>query len=199
MRMAISAGLGAAAVLFVTGCNSDITAPSSSKLSTVALPAITFDASTGLGFVGKGDVQYTYGWNNAQLQNNAALVRFQVNVVEVSEYAWTCHRFTGPGGTREIIQERANTTTTSLQGLIGYVARERNQVTGFVLTGYVGGAVVQSTATDGPAVNSCPASPSGFTLLDAAGAPAVSSFGGGLEISKDAGTTWTALIEKPAL
>jgi hypothetical protein len=198
MQKAVSAGLGVLAVLFVSACQSDITAPVAAKFTTAASPAITFDAVTGLGFVGKGDVQYTFGWNNAQLQTNAASLRFQVNSVEISEVSWTCHKFTGPDGIREIIQERARTTTTTTQGLIAHVARERNQVTGFVLTGYEGGAT-QSVETDGPAVNSCPANPSGFSLLEAAGAPSVTSLGGGLETSKDAGVNWTALLEKPAL
>lgn len=41
-----------------------------------ALAAVTFDASTGTGFVGKGDVQLAFGWNNKQLQANAAGVTF---------------------------------------------------------------------------------------------------------------------------
>lgn len=32
-----------------------------------ALATVTFDPGTGTGFVGKGDVQNAFGWNNAQL------------------------------------------------------------------------------------------------------------------------------------
>jgi hypothetical protein len=198
MQKTVSAGLGVVAVLFVTACQTDITAPVSAKIPGAPSSAITFDPATGLGFVGKGDVQYTFGWNNAQLQNGAAGVQFQVNSVEISEVSWTCHKFTGQNGTNEIIQERARTTTTSTQGVIAHVVRERNQITGFYLTGYLG-ASTHSVETEGPAVNSCPANPSGFSLLEAAGEAAVTTVGGGLETSKDAGASWTALLEKPTL
>jgi hypothetical protein len=42
--------------------------------ASVALAAVTFNPMTGEGFVGKGDVQLIYGWNNQQLQLNAELV-----------------------------------------------------------------------------------------------------------------------------
>ena len=39
------------------------------SLATVAIFAsVTFDSSTGTGFVGKGDVQLALGLNNAQMQ-----------------------------------------------------------------------------------------------------------------------------------
>jgi hypothetical protein len=41
-----------------------------------ASASVTYDAATGKGFVGKGDVQTAYGWNNAALQANAAGVTF---------------------------------------------------------------------------------------------------------------------------
>ena len=198
MQKSVNAVLGVMAVVSLTACQNEITAPSAAKISMAPSSAITFDPATGLGFVGKGDVQYTFGWNNAQLQSNAASVMFQVNSVEISESSWTCHKFAGQGGTNEIIQERSRTTTTSTQGVIAHAVRERNQITGFYLTGYLGGAA-QSVETDGPALNSCPANPSGFTLLEAAGAPTVPTVGGGLETSKDAGANWTALLEKPSL
>jgi hypothetical protein len=40
-------------------------------LATAALAAVTFDVNTGFGFVGKGDVQLAFGWNNKALQTNA--------------------------------------------------------------------------------------------------------------------------------
>lgn len=126
----------------------------------VALATVTFDPQTGVGFVGKGDVQLIYGWKNAQLQQNAKQVQFQV--VSEEENAWTCSR---PAPTprdpdREITQQRNNTTTT--EGLVTTVARERNQVTGFNLIGYSEEGV--TTSTDGPVTGACPANPSGFTF-----------------------------------
>ena len=37
----------------------------------IASASVTFNPATGTGFVGKGDVQLAYGWNNKQLQDNA--------------------------------------------------------------------------------------------------------------------------------
>lgn len=38
--------------------------------------AVTFNETNGTGFVGKGDVQMAFGWNNKQLQTNASTVAF---------------------------------------------------------------------------------------------------------------------------
>ena len=50
---------------------------SSVLVAGLAYAAVTFDPTTGQGFVGKGDVQYTFDWNNAQLQANADDVGFR--------------------------------------------------------------------------------------------------------------------------
>jgi opacity protein-like surface antigen len=141
--------------------------------------AVTFDPPTGTGFVGKGDVQLLYGWNNKQLQDNASSVQFQASTVEVTESTWTCDRDAGPQ-----TLERANTTTTTTQGVVSHIARERNQITGFILLGYDGDPVVE-TELDGPAVGSCPA---GWTAIDLVeGDPAQTA--GGLQVSID-GSNW---------
>jgi opacity protein-like surface antigen len=154
-------------------------------IAAAAFAAVTFDPATGTGFVGKGDVQLVYGWNNKQLQDNAGSVQFRAN--SVSETEWTCSR---PAPTpndpdREIVQERSSETTT--QGLVDSIARERNQITGFNLLGYDGTPTV---TTDGPAVGSCPANPSGFEYDNNAVTTPVA--GGGLEVSID-GTNWSPL------
>src|SRR5215211_401993 len=95
--------------------------------STAAVAAVTFDPATGTGFVGKGDVQLALGYNNKQLQDNAASLVF--TATSVSEQTWVCDRDAGPQ-----TQERTRTTTT--QGVVSNIARERNQITGFNLTGY---------------------------------------------------------------
>jgi Spy/CpxP family protein refolding chaperone len=38
------------------------------SISIATFAAVTFNPSTGIGFVGKGDVQNAFGWNNADLQ-----------------------------------------------------------------------------------------------------------------------------------
>lgn len=91
--------------------------------------AVTFDPTTGTGFVGKGDVQLALGYNNKQLQDNANSLVFTVS--SETEQSWTCDRDAGPQ-----TQERAGTTTT--QGVSTSIAREKNQITGFNLNGYSG-------------------------------------------------------------
>jgi hypothetical protein len=116
-----------------------------------ALGAVTFDPETGTGFVGKGDVQTAFGWNNKQLQQNAEDVTFSVESVTATETEWTCKRDDGVQ-----TQERTRTTETTTSGLFSHVERVKNQITGFTLTGF-SGDVETETETEGPAVGSCPA------------------------------------------
>jgi hypothetical protein len=142
---------------------------------TVAFAAVTFDPETGVGFVGKGEVQEAFGWNNRVLQNNADDVDFQFVSEVVTEVSWTC-----TNDNNQTTQERERTTTTSIDGLLDSVARERNQVTGFILEGFVGDAQVGEPTTDGPPLNSCPSGP--WTLTTPAGEPELVSSTGGLQV-----------------
>jgi len=135
----------------------------------------------GNGFVGKGDVQLALGFKNKQLQDNAEAVQFQVESEVVTEVSWVC-----TNSNDDNTQERERTTTISLEGVLESVARERNQVTGFNLTGWDGDAE-SGSETDGPAVNSCPSGP--WTLTTPAGEPELVSSTGALQVSID-GTTW---------
>jgi hypothetical protein len=115
-------------------------------------------------FVGKGDVQTFFGWNNQALQRNATYIDFQYSLGETT--TWTCTRtwVTGPENNQtehEVIHERNNSTTT--QGLFTTLGRDisdglNGPNTGFVLTQDGD----PTTVTDGPAVGTCPADPSGF-------------------------------------
>jgi hypothetical protein len=140
-----------------------------------ALAAVTFDPATGTGFVGKGDVQLALGYNNKQLQDNADSLVFAYVGEVVTEVSWVC-----TNSNNENLQERARTTTTSVEGVVDAVARERNQITGFNLNGY-DGTVEKSETTEGPAVNSCPSGP--WTLTSPAGDPEEVSSTGGLTVN----------------
>jgi hypothetical protein len=155
-------------------------------LASPAVASVTFDPATGTGFVGKGDVQLVFDWNNKALQDNATKVDFRVN--SVSETSWTCTKIVVQGNDeiREIVQQRS--TTSTVQGLVTTVARENSKgkdgpVTGFKLTGYEGTPVL---ATDGPEVGSCPANPSGFVYGNNA---ATTQSGGALQVTRD-GANW---------
>jgi hypothetical protein len=130
-----------------------------------AMAAVTFDAATGTGFVGKGDVQLALNLNNKQLQDQASGLSFAAVSTVVSERTWTC-----TNTNNENTQGREQTTTTSITGVVSAVARERNQITGFNLNGYDGTPSTSST-TAGNQLNSCPSGP--WTLTTPAGAPVV--------------------------
>jgi hypothetical protein len=104
----------------------------------------------GLGFVGKGDVQLALGWNNKQLQDGADSLVFAL--ASVAETTWECSNTNNSN-----IQERSRTTTT--EGLVSHVARERNQITGFILEGFSGEVM---TSTEGNPLGSCPSGPWSF-------------------------------------
>jgi hypothetical protein len=122
-------------------------------VAALAFAAVTFDPATGTGFVGKGDVQLALGLSNAQLQTQAGSLAFTSTSTEVTEVSWVC---TNPKN--ENIQERARTTTTETTGVVSAVARVKNQITGFNLSGYAANSTTSSSTTEGPQVNSCPAS-----------------------------------------
>jgi hypothetical protein len=106
--------------------------------------AVTFDPATGTGFVGKGDVQLAFGWNNAQLQSNASGVSFSYQLRQ--DYVAVCTWTTGEGTRGEKEHNVSHTEKYSVVGSISYDARVRNQITGFILTGIVGTASSIGTA-----------------------------------------------------
>ena len=124
--------------------------------------SVTVNAD-GTGFVGKGDVQNALGGlNNSQIQ--ALKVDFTQKSTTEQSFDWTCVKstVTGNGTVKETRQERANVTTTDVTAVVSSVARVKNQITGYNLTGF--GATTTSSAVDGPAPQSCPDAASGFVL-----------------------------------
>jgi hypothetical protein len=115
-------------------------------VATAAYAEVIFNAETGTGFVGKGDVQLAMGWNNNQLQANADGLIFSVQSVSVT--TWLCYHTDNENAAD---QERSVSVTT--QGLLSHTERTRNQITGFGLDGYDGTPTV---VTDGGPVGSCP-------------------------------------------
>jgi hypothetical protein len=121
----------------------------------------------GNGFVGKGDVQTVFGWNNTQLQNNAAGLTFEYNAdsIVVTERSWICTN-TNNENTQE--RDRTTTTTMTVSHPESMIARVKNQITGFNLTAGVGTSS-SSSSTEGPMLNSCPGGP--WALTTPAGDP----------------------------
>lgn len=97
-----------------------------------SLQSVSFDPTTGQGFVGKGDVQNAFGWNNNQLQANAASLTF--TYVESATYEAVAEWTTGPSHNRtthQVTQSRSS----SVNGSVLFEARKQNQITGFTLSG----------------------------------------------------------------
>jgi hypothetical protein len=104
-------------------------------LATAASATVTFDPGTGLGFVGKGDVQLVYGWNNAAAQRNIPSITFSYEK-DVS-YDATCTWDTVTGGKNSKIITHIVTTshTFAVSDAVQWDARVHNQIDGIFLTG----------------------------------------------------------------
>ena len=91
----------------------------------------------GVGFVGKGDVQLLFGWNNAELQKcansipdaptNAGCLEFYLEwtSVKVTEKSWVC-----TNSKNEHTQERERTTTTTSTAAGVSASVDRHQAAG---------------------------------------------------------------------
>lgn len=103
-------------------------------LAAPATAAVTFDPATGEGFVGKGDVQTAFTWNNQQLQGNASGLSFtyESEATYEAECTWT----TGEGKKGQKTHTVSQKKKTSLESAVVYEARAKNQINGFKLTGF---------------------------------------------------------------
>jgi hypothetical protein len=103
--------------------------------ATAAFAAVTYDPDTGTGFVGKGDVQTAFGWNNSQLQANASTVTFSYNATDT--YDAVCTFTTGEGTRGERTHNIDHTKSTVVNSTVASQLRKNNQldITGFNLTG----------------------------------------------------------------
>lgn len=125
--------------------------------SATASAEVVFDPATGTGFVGKGDVQDAFGWNNAGLQANAGGVTFTYGYSAV--YQAVCTFTTGEGTRGEKTHNVPHSEEMSVASSVDVALRKNRQgdVTGFNLTG-LGGAFTESG--DVPVVGGpCPGNP----------------------------------------
>jgi hypothetical protein len=131
--------------------------------------AVTFDPATGMGFVGKGDVQTALGLNNDGLQAVASGLTF--TYADLATYEQECSHDTG-----KKIMYRTVTREQGVSGTVAYDARKRNQVNGFTLLGFSG-----QTSDDGNGGGPCNDNGNGWEPI---GEPTlVSSTGGGLKVN----------------
>ena len=122
-----------------------------------------FDPDTELlGYVGKGDIQTLFGWNNKQLQNNAAGITFTYE--EVGSYTLVCSRLHPQQGYQE---QTFPNKVSGIEADVDYELKKVQQVSGFLLIEFKGDPIVSG---DG-----CPAAwPNEVsrTLNEGAGSPA---------------------------
>lgn len=117
-------------------------------LSFAANASVTYDEE-GVGFVGKGDVQSLFGWNNHELQANAEFVQFRM-VMPGGVATWECVDV-NPGG-RVFPARSEGPVALAMDADVSVDARKnRNgQVTGFLLNGFD-----QSSAPDYASIGEC--------------------------------------------
>lgn len=102
--------------------------------ASAAYASVTFDPATGMGFVGKGDVQLALGMNNAVIQQYANQLAFSYQVMD--KYDATCEWTTTTGNGRVIYHDVTVKKTVRVNDAVAYDARTHKQVDGFNLTGY---------------------------------------------------------------
>ena len=125
----------------------------------------------GTGFVGKGDVQDAFGWNNAQLQANAAGVTFTFE--SDAQYAQSCMK----DNARQTIYKDFK-KTVDVDAAVTILTRKNSQgaVTGFSLLGFDGEAEAADMPDD--LCNPGNADPSGWVVDPSGAYPEVTQIGG---------------------
>lgn len=103
-----------------------------------AWATVTFNAADGTGFVGKGDLQLAFGWNNAQAQLHIPRVTFKYELSET--YTAVCSWTTGEGTRGERTHNVPRTRSIDVNAQIAFDTRQntQGQITGVRLLGYQG-------------------------------------------------------------
>ena len=125
--------------------------------STSALAEVDFDPADGTGFVGKGDVQLAFDWNDAGLQANATGVTFTYGYTTV--YQAVCTFTTGEGTRGEKTHNVPHSEEMNVSSAVNVSLRKNPnfKVTGFNLTGF---GEVFSESGEVPVVGGpCPGNP----------------------------------------
>lgn len=115
-----------------------------------ALATVTFDPATGTGFVGKGDVQTAFDWNNQQLQSKAAGVTLAYDTT--THYSATCEWVTGAGTKGQKTHDITLSRHSGVNSTVAYDARVKTQITGVTLKGFGDSTTDGIAPGRGPAV-----------------------------------------------
>jgi hypothetical protein len=121
-------------------------------LASAASATVSFDPTGSLtpsnsqgayGFVGNGDVNTAFGWNNQKLQKQAGNLSFSYNN-NTEDFSAVCEWTTGTGTRGQQTHDITVPRQTSISDSIDYLSRTNQQVDGFLLTG-AGIPVLQGT------------------------------------------------------
>lgn len=177
-RNSVLGSCAAVASALVMACQGEIVTPQDGNAPSFS---ILYDGNGFPRFVGKGDVQTFFVWNNQVLQANAAYIDFRL--FSQATTTWHCLKEVTNPQTGEIIQEIdiVHNSTETTQGFFTTLGRDISEGkngpnTGFILT--LDGT--PTVVTDGPPTNSCPDPNSGFVE----GSSSTVSNGSGLQITK---------------
>lgn len=121
-------------------------------VATTAWATVTFDPNTGTGFVGKGDVQTAFGWNNAMVQSNAGGVSFEYDAS--ATYDVTIEFDTGTRNITHHTVTQNKSTVVNDQVVTALRTNTHGDLTGFNLTGF--GSVSVTGDTIPNVGDSCP-------------------------------------------
>jgi hypothetical protein len=170
------------ALAAVVGCAAPV-GDKSEQVGQVSQALVTFDPATGTGFVGKGDIQLPFGWNNATLQANASSLTFTYQ--SSATYEAVCEWTTGEGTRGQRTHDVTHTKTSVVNDTISYDARTHKQVDGFFLTGY--GSVTEGGEPVPEVGGPCPGNPGTDGVW--VSVVLLNSTGGGLWVTNAAGGT----------
>ena len=108
-------------------------------VSSAAFATVTGDATNGW-FVGKGDVQSAFGWNNETLQEewNAGEITFHYDTS--ADYDVVCGWDNPPSSHVQMHHQVTSTVNVGLNGTLAATGRTKNQITGFNVPAPTGSA-----------------------------------------------------------
>ncbi|ASK67920.1 hypothetical protein CF168_03050 [Shewanella bicestrii] len=132
---------------------------------------VTYDEN-GNGFIGKGDIQSVFDWNNSQLQTNASALEFRF--FAEGTVTWTCEWWTGSSGTTNGSANNQGTLkyhseeaeiSYDINKVVNFDSRKNKQqmVTGFTLTG---NSVALNSVNSTNSVASCGGKGAGKTVVE---------------------------------
>ena len=122
--------------------------------------AADFNAETGHGFVGKGEIQTPFSWNDQKLQSNAANVTFTYDKTTAEDWAVTCEWDTSSTQGKDhevVIKHHEARKSADVNAAVAYDVKSgsrinpNSKVTGFNLTDK-GIVTTTSSGDDIPAV-----------------------------------------------